>query len=83
MLVISNVVCFLLGVITCLVCKGKFTIEYNYTYRDKSKYPAVTEKNPIGYKTQTTETEKKDKDTDTAEEIAAKIQEAIGVFVDE
>ena len=83
MSVIINALCFLTGVVVALVSKGKFTIEYNYTYRDKSKHPVAIEKNPIGYKTQTTETEKKDKDTDTAEEIAAKIQEAIGVFVDE
>lgn len=75
--VIIDSICFLLGFLIGLLAKGEFTFNYKHTYRDDTTQ--FTEiKDPIGYNTNN-----KLEDVDTPAEIAAKIQEAIGVFMDE
>lgn len=64
----------LLGVI----CRGSFTINYRHTYRDDTTQ-FVEVKEPIGYKTE----DKKNEDVDSPAELAEKIQEALGVFMND
>lgn len=64
----------LLGV----VCRGSFTINYRHTYRDDTTQ-FVEVKEPIGYKTE----DKKNEDVDSPAELAEKIQEALGVFMND
>lgn len=74
---IITIVCFILGCVIGIAIRGEFTINYNHIYKDETmKFTEV--KDPIGYNT-----ENKLEDVDTPAEIAAKIQEAIGVFMDD
>jgi len=73
--VIVNVFCFLLGVLIGIAIKGEFTINYNKTYKDDSTQLVPIEK---------VETiEKPEEGVDTPAEIAEKIQEALGVFIND
>ena len=61
-----------------IIFRGSFTINYRHTYKDDTTQ-CVEVKEPIGYKTE----DKKTEDVDSPAEIAEKIQEAIGVFMND
>ena len=75
---IFNLLCFALGYLIGTLTKGEFTINYNHSYKDNTVPPMPEIKEPIGYKTN----ENKE-DVDSPAEIAAKIQEALGVFIED
>ena len=81
MLVIINVVCFLLGMLVGIILRGDFTINYRHMYRDDTAQ-FIKIKEEIGYNTKPKTTDKEE-DVDSPAEIAEKIQEAIGVFMDD
>lgn len=76
--VLINAFCFLFGMLLGVVCRGSFTINYRHTYRDDTTQ-FVEVKEPIGYKTE----DKKNEDVDSPAELAEKIQEALGVFMND
>lgn len=63
-----------------IVIRGDFTINYRHIYRDDTVQFLPQPKETIGYKK---EEKKEEKDVDSPAEIAEKIQEALGVFIDE
>lgn len=66
------------GILMGIVFRGSFTINYRHTYKDDTtQYVEVKE--PIGYKTE----DKKTGEVDSPAEIAEKIQEALGVFMND
>lgn len=75
---IGNIVCFLLGWFIGVAAKGEFTVNYKHTYKDETTQYVPVE-NPIGYE----KPEQPEEDQDSPAEIAAKIQEAIGVFIND
>lgn len=61
-----------------ITIRGEFTVNFRHTYKDDTtKFMEV--KDPIGYDTKP----KTDEDADSPAEIAEKIQEAIGVFMND
>ena len=76
--VLINAFCFLFGMLLGVICRGSFTINYRHTYRDDTTQ-FVEVKEPIGYKTE----DKKNEDVDSPAELAEKIQEALGVFMND
>lgn len=76
--VLINAFCFLFGMLMGIIFRGSFTINYRHTYKDDTtKFVGVKE--PIGYKTE----DKKPGEVDSPAEIAEKIQEALGVFMND
>lgn len=66
------------GILMGIIFRGSFTINYRHTYKDDTtKFVGVKE--PIGYKTE----DKKNDDVDSPAELAEKIQEALGVFMND
>ena len=63
-----------------ILIRGDFTINYRHIYRDDTVQFLPQPKETIGYKT---EEKKEEKEVDSPAEIAEKIQEALGVFIDE
>ena len=76
--VIINAFCFLFGILMGIIFRGSFTINYRHTYKDDT-IQHVEIKEPIGYKTE----DKKNDDVDSPAELAEKIQEALGVFMND
>ena len=66
------------GILMGIIFRGSFTINYRHTYKDDTTQ-CVGVKDPIGYKTE----DKKTEDVDSPAEIAEKIQEALGVFMND
>ena len=66
------------GILMGIVFRGDFTINYRHTYKDDTTQ-FVEVKEPIGYKTEN----KKNEDVDSPAELAEKIQEALGVFMND
>ena len=76
--VLINAFCFLFGMLMGIIFRGSFTINYRHTYKDDTtKFVGVKE--PIGYKIE----DKKNDDVDSPAELAEKIQEALGVFMND
>lgn len=74
--VIVNIFCFVLGLLLGIAIRGEFTINYNKTYKDNSASQfASVEKLETN--------NKQNEDIDTREEIAQKVQEALGVFIND
>lgn len=67
------------GVLTGIVFRGNFTINYRHTYRDDTTQFQPS-KETIGYNTGV---DKKEEEVDSPAEIAEKIQEVLGVFIDD
>ena len=80
--VIINCFCFLFGILMGILIRGDFTINYRHIYRDDTIQFLPQAKEQIGYKTEE-KNEDKNEDVDSPAEIAEKIQEALGVFIDE
>jgi hypothetical protein len=76
--VLINAFCFLFGVLTGIVFRGNFTINYRHTYRDDTTQFQPS-KETFGFNT---EPDKKE-EVDSPAEIAEKIQEVLGVFIDD
>ena len=66
------------GILMGIIFRGSFTINCRYTYKNDT-IQHVEVKEPIGYKTE----DKKNEDVDSPAEIAEKIQEALGVFMND
>lgn len=66
------------GVLTGIVFRGNFTINYRHTYRDDTTQFQPS-KETIGYNTGIDKKE----EVDSPAEIAEKIQEVLGVFIDD
>lgn len=77
--VLINCFCFLFGVLTGIVFRGNFTINYKHTYRDDTIQFQPSKEN-FGFNT---EPDKKEEHVDSPAEIAEKIQEALGVFIND
>lgn len=78
--VIINCFCFLFGLIMGILIRGEFTVNYRHTYKDESIQLIPVPKDQIGYDTRPKD---KEEDVDSPAEIAEKIQEAIGVFMND
>jgi len=76
--VMINAFCLLLGIFIGFVCNcdKRITINYNKTTRDDTPqfHTLITEDKPNN---------KQNEDIDTREEIAQKVQEALGVFIND
>ena len=66
------------GILMGIIFRGSFTINYRHTYTDDT-IQHIEVKEPIGYKAE----DKKNEDVDSPAELAEKIQEALGVFMND
>lgn len=73
--VIVNIFCFVFGLLLGIAVRGEFTINYNKTYKDDTTHLIpVKELEPNN---------KPEENVDSPAEIAEKIQEALGVFIND
>ena len=76
--VLINAFCFLFGMLMGIVFRGNFTINYRHTYRDDTTQFQPS-KETFGFNTAADKKE----EVDSPAEIAEKIQEVLGVFIDD